>query len=224
MAIHPNEPDPGNLWLARALWDSGAVQFGNFNIGATLASPIYVNGCRIISNPRSLRRVGELLTEETRTLTGMLHPQLSPFELVAGVPMGGLHLATAFSLTADLPLIYPNPKARNHEMYEEIEGVYYPGQTVLLVDDLITGGSSVIETAETLRSAGLMVRDAVVLLDRQAGGGQRLHEHGIQLHAVLTVESLLNYLVSHELITQAQYAHALTYILRTASDEEAERG
>ena len=222
MALHPHEPDPGNLWLARALWDSGAVQFGTFNIGATLASPIYVNGRRIISNPRSLRRVGELLADETRTLTGMLHPQLSPFELVAGVPMGGLHLATAFSLTADLPLIYPNPKARDHEIYEEIEGVYYPGQTVLLVDDLITGGSSVIETAETLRSAGLMVRDAIVLLDRQAGGRAHLQEHGILLHALLTAETLLNYLVSRELITQAQYAHTLTYILHTAGGEQAE--
>ena len=220
MPLRATEPDPGNLWLARSLWDAGAIQFGNFNIGTTIASPIYINPRRLISNPSTLRRIGRLLTEETRTLTGMMHPHLSPFELVAGVPMGGLHLATSFSLTADVPLIYPNPKAREHEVYEEIEGAYYPGQTVLLVDDLITGGSSVVETAETLRSAGLMVHDAIVLIDRQAGGRSSLARAGIKLQPLLTIESLLNYLVAGELITQAQYARALTYISRMSDGAE----
>ncbi len=214
MSPRAHDPDPGNLWLARSLWDSGAVQFGTFDLGATLASPIYINARRLIGNPRTLRRIGELLADETRTLSGMLHPHLSPFELVAGVPLGGLHLATAFSLTADVPLIYPDPRAREHDLYEEIEGTYFPGQTVLLIDDLITGGTSVVETVETLRSAGLMVHDAIVLIDRQAGGQARLAESGIRLHPLLKIESLLNYLVSRELITQAQYARTLTYVSR----------
>lgn len=219
MPLRATEPDPGNLWLARSLWDSGAIYFGSFNIGTTIASPIYINPRRLISNPRTLRRIGELLRDETRTMSGMLHPHLSPFELVAGVPMGGLHLATSFSLTADIPLIYPNPKAREHEVYEEIEGAYFPGQTVLLIDDLITGGSSVIETAETLRSAGLMVHDAIVLIDRQAGGQTSLAGAGIRLHPLLTIESLLNSLVAREVITQAQYARALTYISQTTGPD-----
>ncbi len=206
------------LWLARILWDSGAVQFGEFNVGATVKSPIYINLRRLISNPRAVRRIGELLVEETRTLTGMLHPHITPFELVAGVPLGGLHIATAFSLTADIPLIYPNPRAREHEVYEEIEGVYFPGQTVLLVDDLITGGSSIVETADMLRSAGLMVENAVVLLDRQAGGHRRLSQHGIQLQSLLTMEALLHYLLARDSITPAQYAQCMTFLSTTDTD------
>jgi orotate phosphoribosyltransferase/uridine monophosphate synthetase len=181
-------------------------------------SPIYINLRRLIGNPRALRRVGELLTEETRTLTGMLHPHISPFELVAGVPMGGLHIATAFSLTGDVPLIYPNPRASDHEVYEEIEGVYFPGQRVLLVDDLITGGSSIVETADMLRSAGLMVADAIVVVDRQAGGYRRLAEHGIKLQSLLTAEALLHNLLARESITPAQYAQCITF-LATTDDE-----
>ncbi len=209
------EPNPGSFWLARVLWDSGAVQFGNFNIGATIASPIYINVRRLIGNPRALRHIGQTLTDETRTMAGMLHPHISPFELIAGVPMGGLHIATPFALTADIPLIYPNPRAHEHPIYEEIEGNYFPGQTVLLVDDLITGGSSIADTAEMLRSAGLMVHDAFVLLDRQAGGRRQLEEIGITLHPLLTLEVLVKYLVSRELITPAQYAQCLTHLERT---------
>jgi orotate phosphoribosyltransferase/uridine monophosphate synthetase len=213
-----SNPNADPLWLARILWDSGAVQFGEFNVGATVKSPIYINLRRLISNPRAVRRIGEILVEETRTLTGMLHPHISPFELVAGVPMGGLHIATAFSLTADVPLIYPNPRAREHEVYEEIEGVYFPGQTVLLVDDLITGGSSAVETADMLRSAGLMVENAIVLLDRQAGGHRRMLQHGIQLQALLTMDALLHYLLARDSISPAQYAQCMTFLSTTDDD------
>jgi orotate phosphoribosyltransferase len=163
--MRSHDPDPGNLWLARILWDSGAVRFGEFNIGATQKSPIYVNVRRMISNPRAM--------------------------------------------------IYPHPRAHEHEVYAEIEGTYYPGQSVLLVDDLITGGTSIVETAATLREAGLQVHNAVVLLDRQAGGATRLRAAGIRLHSLLRLESLVNYLVSRELITQAQYAQCLTHIEMT---------
>lgn len=214
--MRPTDPDPGNLWLARILWDSGGVTFGDFNLGATIASPIYVNVRRIISNPRALRHLGALIRDHTRTLSGMLRQPLTPFELVAGVPMGGLHIATAFSLIADIPLIYPHPKAGQDGHYLEIEGAYYPGQTVLLIDDLMTGGTSIVESAITLREAGLMVRDAIVLLDRQAGGRPRLKTEGIELHALLTLEVLLNYLVSRRLITQAQYGRCMAYLERTS--------
>lgn len=213
--MRSSDPDPGTFWLARILWDSGAIQFGEFNIGTTIRSPIYVNVRRLISNPRALRRVGEVIVEETRTLAGMLRPGIAPFELVAGVPMGGLHIATAYSLTADVPLIYPHPRAPENDLDTEIEGDYYPGQTVLLIDDLITGGSSMVETAQMLRAAGLFVHDAVVLLDRQAGGGARLQAEGVHLHALLRMETLVNYLVTREWITQAQYAQCLTYLERT---------
>lgn len=210
--MRSHDPDAGNLWLARILWDSGAIQFGEFNIGTTMRSPVYINVRLLISNPRALRHVGDLIAEETRTLAGMLRPSIAPFELVAGVPMGGLHIATAFSLVADVPMIYPHPRHHEHDLYPEIEGSYYPGQRVLIVDDLITGGTSIVETAETLRQAGLSVQNAVVLLDRQAGAATRLRAEGIHLHPLLKLETLVNYLVSREVITQAQYAQCLTYI------------
>ena len=208
----PQQPEPGNLWLAHALWDSGAISFGRFDLGATRDSPVYINVRRLIGNPWALRRIGELLTDETRTLGGMLRPHIAPFELIAGVPMGGLHLATAFSLTANLPLIYVHPHSQPRHIEEEIEGSYVPGQTVLLVDDLMTGGASLRDAADQLRSAGLLVRDAFVLIDRGAGGAAALRREGVSVHSLLTLDRLLNYLLSRKLITEADYARCLTWL------------
>lgn len=200
----------GNLWLAQELWDLGAVQFGTFNIGRTLESPVYLNPRLMVSNPRALGRLANVIKEETETMLSMRNPGVSPFSLVAGVPFGGLHLATAFSLASSIPMIYLQPAKDGGA--NVIEGNYIPGQSVLVIDDLITGGSSVVETAAELRAAGLMVHDAFVLLDRRQAGRERLKSHGINLHALLELETLLNYLMSHGQISEEQYRHSIEYL------------
>lgn len=200
----------GNLWLARELWELGAIQFGDFNVGRTLHSPVYVNLRLLVSRPAALRRIARTMKEETETLLSMLHPQISPFSLVAGVPFGGLHLATAYSLSCNVPMIYLHP-ARDGRR-NVIEGQYVPGQTVLIIDDLITGGTSIVETAEELRSKGLVVKDAIVLLDRRHGGRERLKLHNIHLIPMLDLETLLNYLMSHGKISEDVYRASLDYL------------
>jgi orotate phosphoribosyltransferase len=203
--------DFGNLWLAKALWDLNAVQFGDFNIGRTRHSPIYLNPRLLIGNPAAFQRSARVVKEEAETLLSMLHPALEPFSLVAGVPFGGLHFATAFSLITKIPLIYLHP-TREGEDHEVIEGKYVPGQTVLIIDDLITHGTSIVETAEKLRDAGLNVRDAIVLVDRKQGGREKLRSHGINLIAILEIETLLNYLMSHRKIDEETYRRCLAYL------------
>src|SRR6478672_1751705 len=112
--------DFGNLWLAKALWDLRAVEFGDFNVGRTTHSPMYLNPRLLIGDPNAFRRSARVIKEEAETLLSMLHPAIAPFSLVAGVPFGGLHFATAFSLTAKIPLIYLHPSREGGE--EIIEG------------------------------------------------------------------------------------------------------
>lgn len=202
--------DIGNLWLAKALWDLGAVEFGDFNVGRTQHSPIFLNPRLLIGNPNAFRRSARVIKEEAETLLSMLHPAIAPFSLVAGVPFGGLHFATALSLNSKIPLVYLHPAKESRD--EIIEGKYVPGQTVLIIDDLITHGSSIIETATKLRDTGLFVHDAIVLVDRKQGGRERLRQHGINLVAILEIETLLNYLMTHRRIEEETYRLCLEYL------------
>jgi orotate phosphoribosyltransferase len=165
----------------------------------------------LIGNPAAFRRSARVIKEEAETLLSMLHPAIEPFSLVAGVPFGGLHFATAFSLITRIPLIYLHP-SRAGEDHEVIEGKFVPGQTVLIIDDLITHGSTIVETTAKFRDAGLKVHDAIVLLDRKQGGRERLRAHGINLIAMLELETLLNYLMSHRKIEEEVYRGCLSYL------------
>jgi len=200
----------GNLWLADTLWKLGAIEFGDFTLGQTAVhSPVHVNLRLLVSKPTALQRAARVIRDELEARRRMLNPQVAPFQLVAGVPFGGLHLATAFSLRAKVPLIYLRTRRPKSA---QIEGLYEPGQTVLIIDDLITGGHSIVDTAERLEKARLQVRDAVVLVDRQQGGRQRLKRHGINLISVLTLEVALNYLMSSGKISEEWYRRSLDYL------------
>jgi len=209
--------DNSNLWLAETLWRLGAVEFGDFTLGRTaVGSPVYLNVRKLIGHPTSLWRAAHVIHEEITALQSMRNPQMDRFDLVAGVPLGGLHVATAYSLTAKVPMIYLHPDRTKAEIangeVSAIEGVFAPNQQAIIMDDLVTGGGSIAETAERLRDAGLLVKDAFVLVDRQQGARERLKKDGINLRAALTLEVILNYLMSSKLIEEKWYRRSMDYL------------
>lgn len=209
----------GPLWLAELLWRLGCVQFGDFSLGRTVRnSPVYLNPKLMISRPDALRTAALVIEEELRLGMAMRNRQVEPFDLVAGVPVGGLHLATALSLQMDMPLVYVRPSSPwlDDEASDRphVEGVYRPGQRAVVVDDLAAGGGSLIDTVEQLRQAGVYVRDAVALVDREQGAERRLEAMGVRLHAILTLEALLTYLHSQERIAADDYRRSVEYLHR----------
>jgi orotate phosphoribosyltransferase len=97
------------------------------------------------------------------------------------------------------PFLYIRKGARLHGRERRIEGVIAPGDRILLLDDLITTGLSLQSAAKAIIAEGGLVVDAVVLLDRQEGGKERLVKSGIRLHALLNITEIANTL--HELGT-----------------------
>ncbi len=209
MQRHTQEAE--NLWLAKALWDLHAVRFGDFSLGrSTVHSPVYVNTRRIISAPRVLRRAARTIVKEIEADQGRLRPRFEPFDLVAGIPFGGLHIATAFSLATNRPMIYTQPK-QDHRNYV-IEGAYEPNQSVMLLDDLITTGGSILDTAKVLKDEGLRVTDVMVLVDRGVGATARLKAQGYRLSSVLTLEVMLNYYLSMRKIDESIHRKCIDFI------------
>lgn len=212
----------GNLWLAKALWNLGAVQFGDFTLGRTTQhSPVYVNLRLLISNPRALARAARVMHDEIQTLQSMHRPHVQPFQRICGIPFGGLLVATAFSLRSRTPMVYIHPAKEHNGERVFVEGLYERGEAVLLVDDLVTSGGGILETARYLnQNAGLHVRDVVVLLDRQEGAREQLRRHGINLVSILGLEAMLNHLMASGLIAEENYRRSIDYITARRATRE----
>ena len=216
--------DVGNQWLAQALHEVDAVQFGDFTMGrTTINSPVYVNLRKLVSNPRALARAARVMQEKVQTLQSKLHPQVEPYQRVCGIPFGGLHLATAFSLRTTTPMIYVHPAKERNGSRVFVEGVYEEGEHVLLIDDLVTTGGGIVETAEFLRTnAGLLVRDVLVLVDREEGARERLKGRGYNLNSILGLEAMLNYLMASEKIDEQWYRKSIDYLQQRRSERGVE--
>ena len=93
---------------------------------------------------------------------------------------------------------------REHGRGRRVEGILLPGERVLLMDDLITKGGSILKSAESVRAEGGVVTDAVVLMDREENGKQNLAKDGVKLHYLITTSELATKLHYMEAITKEQ--------------------
>ncbi|XP_050975639.1 uridine 5'-monophosphate synthase isoform X2 [Labeo rohita] len=117
------------------------------------------------------------------------------FDSVCGVPYTALPLATIICSTKKYPMLIRRKEAKDYGTKRLIEGTINRGDRCLIVEDVVTSGSSVLETAEVLEKEGLKITDAVVLMDREQGGSARLADSGITLHSVISISRLLDVLL-----------------------------
>ena len=168
--------------LADGLLEAGCIKFGEFTLKSGLKSPIYIDLRQIITYPRLLQQVGSAYLPLLEKLE---------FKRLAGLPYAAIPIATAISLAGDYPLIYPRKEVKSYGTKAEIEGEYHPGEIVVVIDDLATTGGSKFEAIDKLTAAGLVVKDVVVLVDRQSGASESLAQAGYAMHSVLTISEML---------------------------------
>lgn len=187
--------DPNKVDLALALHDLQAIQFGSFTLQSGVQSPIYVDLRLLVSNPQGLALAA---SQYGKILDDLI------FDRLAAIPYAGLPLGTAVALQTRMPLIYPRKEVKEYGTGRTIEGWYHPGETVVVLDDLISSGGSKVTAIKPLVEAGLKVQDVVVLIDRESGGREEMAALGVTVHSVFKLRDMLDILVHHERITPEQ--------------------
>lgn len=189
--------------LADGLLDAGCIKFGEFTLKSGLKSPIYIDLRYIISFPKLLETIGAAYLPLLKELN---------FKRIAGLPYAAIPIATAVSLQGNYPMIYPRKEVKTYGTKAEIEGEYHAGETVVVIDDLATTGGSKFEAIEKLTGVGLVVKDVVVLVDRQSGAKESLEQAGYNLHAVLTITQLLDYWEENGKVSKEKIAETRTFL------------
>ena len=189
--------------LADGLLDAGCIKFGEFTLKSGLKSPIYIDLRYIISFPKLLETIGAAYLPLLKELN---------FKRIAGLPYAAIPIATAVSLQGNYPMIYPRKEVKTYGTKAEIEGEYHTGETVVVIDDLATTGGSKFEAIEKLTGVGLVVKDIVVLVDRQSGAKESLEQAGYNLHAVLTITQLLDYWEENGKVSKEKIAETRTFL------------
>lgn len=183
--------------LILKLNEIGAIKFGSFTLKSGQVSPIYIDLRLIVSYPELLKEVAESIWSKIKDLR---------YDLICGVPYTALPIATALSLGHGKSMVMRRKEAKDHGTRKLIEGAYRSGQECLVIEDLITTGTSILETIEPLEHEGLKVSHAAVLIDRQQGGSKHLAAKGYTVHSAFTISEILaNLEKAHKLDREAVF-------------------
>ena len=182
--------------LIYSLYDIGAVKFGDYTLKSGQPSKIYIDLRLIVSYPDVLRAVSEAIWQQVNAFE---------FDRICGVPYTALPIATCISLQQNIPMVMRRKEKKEHGTKQQIEGAYEIGQSCLIVEDIVTTGSSIIETADDLEIAGLKIRDVAVLINREEGGKENLHHKHYRLNAAFTLKELLHTLMQYENLAKTDH-------------------
>ena len=190
-----------------SLYQIGAIQFGEFKLKSGQTSSIYINLRKIISYPNMLRTIAKFMWEKTR------HCE---FDLVCGVPYTALPIATCISLDHHIPMVMRRKEKKDYGTKQSIEGEFQAGLRCLIIEDVITTGSSVLETTAELEDVGLIVKDVVALIDREQGGKENLSKK-YTLHTILMLSDILQSLRDSALLNLKELTIVERLILEKSS-------
>lgn len=154
----PNQPVgplPELMWLRKTIVER-ALTRGDYVLSGGVRSDYYIDKFRLFSDPHVLRRIARLFVP--------LLTEVNP-DLIAGTELGGVVIATAVSQMSGLPLIAvrKSPKGYGAFSDEYVEGPYEPGQSVLLLEDVVTSGRELLAAKARLEELGLHVTPCAVV-------------------------------------------------------------
>jgi len=158
-----------------------------FTLASGKTSPYYVNCKPVTLHPEGLNLVGALGYEIAKHLS---------VRAVGGLTLGADPIACAiamhsFSRSRPLQAFVVRKEPKGHGMARWLEGELAPGSRVAVLDDVITTGGSTLAAIDHTRESGLVVDEAIVLVDREEGGRAAIEAHGVRVHALVTLSELM---------------------------------
>ena len=196
--------------LSEGLFKVGALKFGDFVLSSGKRSPYYLDLRILPSFPR-------FFDEVTDAYIQVIRKEVDEFDKIGGVLTAGVPIATLVSFKMKIPMVYVRSKEKGYGRKRRVEGIIEKGDTILMIDDLITTGGNLIEAANSIREEGAVVSDAVVLIDREQGGVENLKKNGITLHYLMKVSQMMDSLKEKGLISNGEYEEVMEYIRRDGS-------
>jgi uridine monophosphate synthetase len=191
--------------LALDLHEVGALKFGEFTYVSGTTGPMYIDLRLFISYPKVLKKVAKIYAQQLENLQ---------YDRLCGVAYAALPIAGAVSLEIEKPWIFMRKEGvkKGHGLKKVLEGEYNAGETVVMIEDLAMKATSLLQVIPRIEEQGLVVKDAVVLLDYQKGAGDNMRAAGYNLHAFMTIRELVNIMHAEGKIDDAKHQQCVEFL------------
>ena len=161
--------------------ESGAIKFGEFILTSGKKSNYYVNIKNATTKPKILKAMAMELKKH-----------VGECDKIAGVALGAVPLVVAVAMEIEKPYVIIRKDRKEHGTKSSIEGDINSGERIVLIEDVVTTGGSVINAINLLREKNINVSRVVAVVDREEGGMENLNKISVELIALVKASKLLN--------------------------------
>ena len=183
--------------FATFLYEEKIIRFGDFTLASGKKSPYYIDLRLVPSFPHEYRKMIKELQNLIAEDIGFEN-----FHSLVSVPTGGLVVAASLATEIVKPLIYVRKEAKEHGTGKAVEGVTCQDMKLLMIEDVVTSGGSVINAIKSIKEEKMTVTDAYAVVDRMEGATEALQAEGVKLHSLLTIKQIAESLFEQKLITE----------------------
>jgi orotate phosphoribosyltransferase len=157
-----------------------ALLHGEFTLRSGRKSNYYLDKYRFETQPDVLKELGKLFAEK-----------ISPnVDRIAGAELGAVPLAAATAMASSKPFVIVRNQKKGYGTSKLVEGVLNKGETLMIVEDVLTTGGQVLEAAKSLQDAGAKIEKIVAVIDRMEGARANIEAAGFVFEALFTTEDL----------------------------------
>ncbi len=186
--------------IGKILVKTKALQFGTFSLPSGRLSSYYIDLRMTPSLPDAFRLMVDAYIETANHVLNSDH-----FEAIGAIPTVGLTYAAVVAYRLAKPLLYVRGEGTRPPGAKSVEGILMPGSNVLVIDDLSMTGTSILKAAQSIRSEGGVVSDALVLIDRMEGAAKLLRTAQIRLRSFTTILELARVLRQMEALAEEDF-------------------
>tara|TARA_B100001057_G_C22796092_1_gene929667 strand:+ start:1156 stop:1686 length:531 start_codon:yes stop_codon:yes gene_type:complete len=169
--------------IVNTLKSKQIIQTGNFTLKSGKKSNIYIDLRLLLNEPILTKEISILLKEKIIYCDNMK---------ICGIPYGAIPYACCISTTYNIPQIMIRKEQKNYGTKKLIEGVLNENDNIVLIEDIITTGSSLYNTIKTLEENNIKIHQILVIIDRTNNNMKYIKNLGYKIDSLLTIEDILD--------------------------------
>lgn len=177
-----NELETQKQELIAALKACGAVRYGDFTLASGKKSKYYIDIKKASTDPKTLKLIAR---------QAALRIKQMDVNIIAGVELGGVPLATAVSMETELPLLIVRKAVKDYGTKSRFVGDIKPEDKLVMLEDVTTSGGSVMNAIEVVRETGANIKYVISVVDREEGAKENLKEAGTELVPLVSASDLI---------------------------------
>ena len=194
-----------NKLIIEKLFNLQCFKFGLYKLKTNLESPFYINLRHLIAYPEIMKTLARIIYLELIEKHHLKCMEEGHILSICGLPYAGMPIANYISNMYNIPLLLLRKERKNYGTKQMIEGITEKTEKVILIDDIITSGSSILESIQHFENMEIL--DILVIIDRE-----QKKQDNLNYNFLFKISDIFHFLKTQKLISKDDYDKSIHFI------------